>query len=494
FQRNRNFEGREDVLADLAIKFKSEDAGSWRQALYGTGGVGKTQIAIEYAYRHKADFKVIWWLRSDAPVVLANDLASLAASINLPEKDSSDQTVITAAVKRWLEHNPGWLLIFDNAQEPQDLKDFLPRGDTGRILITSLNPSWSSMAKPIHIQPLRRDESVKFLCKRTGQEDPGGADGLADDLGDLPLALEQAGAYIEETGISFMDYRSRFEKHRKTILERGKPIDYPYTVATTWEISREAAKERSAASADLLNLCSFLASDAIPRSLLVVGRGHLPESLAALDELEFDDAVLALRRFSLADVTEDSLYFHRLAQAVTRDRLDEKEQKRWAGSAVKLLNGVFPEDHIDNVQSWDECSILLPHAMAAAEHAEELGVEQEATGRLLNESGLYLRTLGQFVATRSALERALKIGEATYGPDHPIVAIRVNNLGSVLKDLGDLHQARECFERALKIDEATYGPDHPGVATMANNLGRVLQDLGDLHQARECFERALKID
>ena len=171
-----------------------------------------------------------------------------------------------------------------------------------------------------------------------------------------------------------------------------------------------------------------------------------------------------------------------------------RSRKNWAGSAVKLLNDVFPEDHLDNVQSWAKCSILLPHALAAAGHAEKLDVEPEATGRLLNESGLYLRTRGEFVDARDTLKEGSKDRRAGLRAGLSHVATRVNNLGLVLQDLGDLQEARKCFERALKIGEKVYGPDHPDVATMVNNLGVVLQYLGDLQEARKCYERALKID
>jgi tetratricopeptide (TPR) repeat protein len=294
-------------------------------------------------------------------------------------------------------------------------------------------------------------------------------------LGDLPLALEQAGAYIEEAGISFADYLSRFQKHCKRILEEGKPIDYTDTVATMWEISWQATKERSLASVDLLSLCSFLAPDEIPRSLLMVGREHLPEPLATLDDLVFDEAIAVLRRYSLMNATGDSLTVHRLVQAETQDRMGEVDQKRWAEVAVRLIEDAFPEDLLDNPQSWSSCSLLLPHAPAAAGHSGGLGVGLEATSNLLNEVGLYLRTLGEFDEAKTALQKALKIDEQVYGPDHQNVAIRVNNLGLVLQALGDFQEAKKCFERALKILREKLGEDHPNTKLVANNLNSVSQ-------------------
>ena len=371
----------------------------------------------------------------------------------------------------------------------------LPRGG-GHVIITSRNPNWGNLARSMVVSKFERSKSIEFLFKRTSQQDRKAADDLAEALGDLPLALEQAGAYMETTAKPLDEYLKAFQERRLEVLAKGKPSDYPKTVATTWDISFQAVQEGYPVASELLRLFSYLAPDDITLGYLTKGSGHLPDKVASVLRVEdgLDEALAALRRYSLISINGDRVSVHRIVQAVTRDNLALQEQRAWAGAAVKLLNDQFPEDHIDNVQTWQECSILLPHAMAAAEHARELGVELEATSRLLNESGLYLQTLGEFVAARSALERALKIDEKVYGKDHPEVAIKVNNLGLVLQDLGKLQEARKLYERALKIDEKVYGKDHPSVAIKVNNLGLVLQDLGKLQEARKLYERALKID
>ncbi len=210
--------------------------------------------------------------------------------------------------------------------------------------------------------------------------------------------------------------------------------------------------------------------------------------------MTFDQAVATLRRYSLVEVTSDGLSVHRLVQAVTRDRLAEGARRTWAEAAVRLVNHAFPSSITTDMRTWPQCARLLPHALAAAGHAETLEVASEATARLLNQAGVYFRGRAEFGDARVAFERALAIDESAFGPDHPRVAIRVNNLGLVLQALGDLAGARAAFERALAIDEAAYGPDHPEVATDVNNLGSVLRDLGGLAGARAAFERALAID
>jgi len=494
--RNPNFTGREDILSNLRLSLTSGVPVAWKQAVTGMGGVGKTQLAVEYIYLHKTDYKVIWWIRSEEPVAMAADYADLAVDLDLPEKAFPDQTEITKAVKRWLEHNSGWMLIFDNARDQKDVRDYLPKGGAGHLIITSRNPHWSGVAKLLPVEVFDRAESIDFLCKRTGQDDRKAADALADKLGDLPLALEQAGAYIETTGITLIDYQQLFQSRRKELWEdETPPPDYPDLVATTWSLAMEQVNKESPEAADLLNLCAFLAPDKISLEMLSEGAKHLPEPLAATatDRLAMNRAIKVLRRYSLIDASGELLSVHRLVQAVVRDRLSEDDEKRWAETAVALLSAAFPFESGD-VRTWHQCSRLLPHALAAVAHSEAREVAPEKTSLILNQTGVYLLGRAEFAKAKAHYERALTLVEKVYGQDHPIVGTIVNNLGLVLHDKGDLQGAKEHLERALKIDENTYGPDHPNVAIHVNNLGGVLRARGDLQEAKENFERALKID
>ncbi|VUT25671.1 MAG: photosystem I assembly protein Ycf3 [Candidatus Methanolliviera sp. GoM_asphalt] len=494
--RNPNFTGREGILKALRSGLSSGEPAAWKQAIIGMGGVGKTQLAVEYIYRHKTEYRVIWWIRSEELATMAADYASLAVDLNLPEKEFEDQTEIAKAVKRWLEHNPSWLLIFDNAQDPGEIRNYLPLGGAGHVIITSRNPVWGGVAKRLPARVFDRAESIEFLCKRTGQEDKKAADALADELGDLPLALEQAGAYIETTSISLTEYQELFQSRRKELwVDESHPPDYPDSVATTWSLAMEQVSQETQTAADLLNLYAFLAPDDIPLELLSGGVKHLPEPLAATatDKLAMNRAIKALRQYSLIDTSGESLSVHRLVQAVVRDRLSEDDRKRWTETVVRLLSSAFPFDSED-VRTWHQSSRLLPHALEAAAHAGLLEAAPEVTLYILNQTGMYLRGRAEFAEAKVLFERALSLAEEAYGSDHPEVAAIVNNLGGVLQDLGDLQGAKEHYERALVIGEEAYGSDHPKVATIVNNLGSVLRDLGDLQGAKEHFERALKID
>jgi tetratricopeptide (TPR) repeat protein len=487
--RNPNFIGRKSLLNDVSRMLTSTGC----IVLHGLGGVGKTQLAVEYAYNNIADYEVVWWIRSEESAILTSDYADLYPELNLPQVES--QREVVRAVRHWMGQNTRWLLIFDNANSVDSVRDYLPQGRSGHVIITSRDSTnWDSIAATLQIKGLEKQESIDFLQKRSGQIDEVKAGALAEALGCLPLALEQAGAYIKTTGRSLYDYLKLFMDHQKEILNHGKPFDYPYTIATTWEISFRRLQIESSVSIDLLNLCAFLSPDDIPRDILVNYVEYLPSSLASSlkDPISFDENVSALKRYSLVEATEDSLSVHRLVQAVVRDKLEERDKITWAEAAIRLLEDAFPYDP-HNVQTWDESARLLPHALAAAGHSEKLVVSQETTVSLLDELGRYLRRRAEFNEAKSVLERALVLKEKIYGKNDLEVAITLNYLGEVFRDLGDLEPAKKNSERALEICEKVNGPNHPETAGIVNNLGLVLMHLGDLEGAKRYITRALNI-
>lgn len=469
--RNPNFTGRDQMLKDLRAALVSGRSAALTQAIAGLGGVGKTQLALEYCYRYAAEYSVVWWMRAEEPTSLASDYARLAVKLNLPEKDLANQSEIVAGVRAWLERHPGWLLIFDNATGPESCADYLPHGGNGHILITSRNPAWRGIGERIRVQQLARTESVAFLIKRTGKDEPSAAEALSKTVGDLPLALAHAAAYIDANEISIQNYVELLGNYSKDLLE---PVE------KTWVLAFEKVDE---SASDLLNLIAYLAPDNIPRDLL--------KSTAA-NPLALNKSIEALRRYSLIEAGTESINVHRLVQQVTRGRLSGEEQRRWAEAAVELVNENF-EDPLD-YRNWPACAKLLAHALDAARHAEELTAGQEATGHLLNKAGLYEKQQAQLRSAEQLMRSALEISEKVYGPNHTKVAIRANNLGQILQAQGDLGGALHHTRRALEIDEKVYGPDHPDVATDASNLGQILRQQGDLAGALQYARRALKID
>ena len=423
-------------------------------------------------------------------------MRSSQQSLIYQRKMRRNSVSLVEAVKKWLRQNRGWLLIFDNAEDVKSIHNCMPRGGMGHIIITSRNPNWAGVAKSLSVKALPMAEAIEFLVKRTGSQDEATAKALAEKLGCLPLALEQASAFIETSGRTLAHYLELFENRQRELMQRGElSTEYPATVATTWSISFQNVERDNPPAAELLRLCAFFAPDDIPLKMITEGAEELPESLAATatDSFSFDEALIALRKYSLVEVEDEKLSIHRLVQAVIRHAMNEEDVKRWAGVAVHVVNASFPEES-DDVRTWPVCASLLPHASVALSHAEAIQFASNETARLLNQIGLYLKARAEYAQAKKMYERALAIGEAALGPDHPHVADSLNNLGNVLREQGDLAGAKALLERALAIDEAAFGPDHPDVAIDLNNLGKVLREQGDLAGAKALFERALAID
>jgi tetratricopeptide (TPR) repeat protein/predicted Ser/Thr protein kinase len=489
-RRNPNFIGRGELLAAIESTLAGEGQTALTQAIVGLGGIGKTQLALECSYRRAGDYQVVWWVHSEEPTQLAADYAALAVSLDLPEKQAPDQSVVVSATRRWLERNGDWLLVFDGAPRPQALVDYLPRGGGGHVLITSRDQNWGITATVVAVPVLPQAEAVTLLEKRTGWSGPEVAV-LAEELGRLPLALEQAAAYGVARGCSVNTYLDILRSRRQALLQREEPPEgYQGTVTTTWGLAMTEAKAECPAAAGLLDLCAYFAPEKIPLSLVQEGANHLPEPLAtaARDPLLLHDAVAALRRYSLVDVHQEALSVNRLVQAVVRDGLSEEEQRTWAGVAVCLVYTGFPQygQYSADVRAWPKCASLLPHALAAAELASRLKASPVESGRLLSRVGFYLQERAG--SDQGYLDRAVEVVEQALGPDHP-------ELGERLVDAAEIgvvsSQAR--LERALAIAERTQGPDGPLVGWALSELARVLVVLGDPVSARAYAERSLAI-
>jgi tetratricopeptide (TPR) repeat protein len=480
--------GREDLLRRLRDTLSAGAAGctvALVQAIHGLGGVGKTQLALRYVYDHAADYDAVFWVTADTPAGLATAYADLARVLDLPgARRTTDINENARAVRRWLESPAAghWLLVFDNADDPEVLRGYLPTRQPGHVLITSRRSYWGAMAQAIEVPTLPRKESIRLLLGRTGQTDAAAAGRLAEALGDLPLALAQAAGYLAEAKISLDGYLKTFATHRADLLRRGDPQDsHQLTVFTTLDLAMSQINSPEAEA--LLGLLSCFGPDAIPRSLL---------ASAFTSPLAATDALLALGRHSLIRVDEHAVNVHRLVQAVAWDRLSEADRVRQVTRAVELLRAAFPENG-DDVASWPSCKALQSHADHATDLANRVGAAPEAVAELLNRVAVFDWARARLEDAAARLRRALRIEESTFGLEHTRVARTLGNLGLVARDRGDLAEARRLQERALRLFESAYGSDHSEVARTLGNLGLVARDRGDLAEARQLQERALRI-
>jgi tetratricopeptide (TPR) repeat protein len=489
--RNRVFTGRQALLTRLHRDLTRGKSAAvvQAQALHGLGGIGKTHLVLEYAYRHASDYELIWWVTADQPAAIPGQLVALASRLGLPEQVEQAETV--AALLDELRHHDRWLLIFDNAEDPRDLHPSWPRGGGGHVLVTSRNPAWAGLAATVPVEALSRVEAIRFL-RRRAHLDEQAADALAEALGDLPLALEQAAAYLEETGTPPDEYLMLLRKRAPELFALGRPPSSEQTIATTWSVSLDHVRTTTPVAQGLLSLCAFLGPDDLPRALLADHPEALPEPLGAAvrDGIAFQQALGALRRYSLVTVRDDSISVHRLVQIVVRHSFDPDGQQRWAATAVRLILAAFPDQAAD-VGAWPAAARLLPHALAATDHADATRSDPTAIAALLDKAGSYLWSRAEHAQAKALHKRRLAICEARLGPDHPGTAHSLNSLAAVLADQGDLDHARTLYERALTIYEASLGPDHSTTVLSLTNLGRVLRAQGDLDAARALHERAL---
>lgn len=520
------FTGREDLLGHVHEGLQEAHF----VALVGMPGVGKTQLTLAYLKRHESEFGFTGWVQAEEQAILMRDYASLAARLGLPEQ--ADQARMCQAVRQRLESIPNCLVVFDNVVQPQALEKYLPAA--GRVLVTSHISRWRH-GRVIEVKPWSPTESLEFL-RASSAVDAGATNELADHLGHLPLALEQALAYMNETKTSPDKYLTQLREREGELLARGHGASDEQRGASTLSVSLQQLASKSPRAQDLLTAIAFLGPDAIPRGLFADHSEVLPRKLrrSATDVLAFDEAIGVLTRYSLLAATQDSLSVHRVLQAVIRHQLERREGKRWASSAVRLVAAAFPV-RSDDVFEWPSCQRLLPHALAATRHSEEASVEHEGAAMLLHRAALYLwaradldeaerllarsysmivtrlgpnhlslapvlstrgkvlRERGRLADAKRSHERALAIREARLPGTRPELAWSLGNLGKVLRDLGELNAARGAHERAVAILEAALGPDHREVAWALANLGRTLQALGDVETARRMHERALRI-
>jgi tetratricopeptide (TPR) repeat protein len=502
---NPFFTGREEVLAEL--KKTLEKSGI--AALSGLGGMGKTQTAAHYAHQHRQHYPWVVWVRAESADTLFADLSQLAGRLALPEREAKEQSVIAEAVLRWLDERERWLLVLDNVEDYGVVRDLARKASSNghHVIITTQTQALGAIGRQ-KLLPMEREQGAALLLRRANRlaadaplsNAEAGEAALAQEIslkvGGLPLALDQAGAYLEETGCGLQDYLTLLRQRFSELAERRGGLDSDHlSVAATFLTSFEKLARQSPAAAELLKAAAFLPPDAIPEEIFTQGAAGFGPLLqeAGSDSLKWNEAIGAAFKFSLVerDTAKKMLSMHRMVQAAARSRMNVEERVQRAEQVVGAVNAAFP--HI-KFAVWDKCERLVPSAQLCAALVDNYGLSSPEASRLLSQAGYYLTERARHTEAEPLFRRALAMREKLLGRDHTDVAISLNNLAKLLKDTNRLGEAEPLMRRSLEINERTSGSDNPNVATNRNNLALLLKETNRMGEAEPLYRRALEID
>ena len=506
-RRNPFFTGREDILERLYRMLTNTEEGQPTRpvAITGLGGMGKTQTMIEYAWRHRSDYRVVCWARAGDADTLTAELVRIARELELPEAASPDQYQAITALKDWMNAQPQWLIVLDNVETPEMLQGILPEEPQGHLVLTSRAQAMGMIAQKIDLLGMEPEEGAWFLLRRAQKlaldapfdaaspPDQQQARATSQELGGLPLALDQAGGYIEETGCGLLGYRERYREQHAELLKRRSPLsdpEYPWMVATTWTLSFTRVRQINLAAAELLCFLAFLTPDGIPLSLVGDAASHLPRHLrrVARNAVKFDEAIGDLRRYSLIQRHEvdelstsgEALSIHRLVQTVLKDAMPEKSRRQWAERTVKAVQQAF------------SVRIYIPQAQACAVLIEEWGFAFKEAANLLYEAGRQAQSRQLNRSAGSLYLQALPICERVYKPRSMQVVTCLVGIAEVYQARKQFEEAESYYQRALDIRRQLRGWAQPTIAECQSALAGLYAEQGNYEQAEAIYQELVE--
>jgi tetratricopeptide (TPR) repeat protein len=490
--RNPDFVGREELLEQLRIRLLEPGDRATAvlpEALHGMGGVGKSQTVVEYIYRHASEYDIVWWIPSEHPTTIRSSFVDLAKRLGI--KASSAETAVPAVLEtlRSGVQNRRWILVFDNAEHPDVVRTFLPTG-LGHVVVTSRNAEWAGVARTVEVDLFTREESKELLRRRGGgnitDED---ADRLAEALGDLPLAVEQAASWRAQTGMPVAEYVDLLEKNSAELLKAGAPSEYELPVAAAWNVPLNRLKSDRKGALELLQVCAFFSPEPIARSLFTGVRGApVPEALAEAfgDSIKLNQAIREINRYSLAKIDHgrNTIQLHRLVQAVLRDQLDHSQWDNMRHSVHLMLVNGDPGDP-ENSASWPAYADLLPHAI----NSRAVDCQDNWVRTLVTNLVLYLTSSGDYQGALSLADSAWDAWTKTLGENHVDTLVMGRHRGNALRRVGRVADAGPFNNHVYDLMKANLGEDHEATIAMADVLMLIPRAEGKLYEERDQSEQ-----
>jgi transcriptional regulator with XRE-family HTH domain len=477
--RNLTFTGRDDLLAAVRDRFLAGHT-AVVQALHGMGGVGKTQLAAEYAHRCAGSYDLAWWINAEQGGLIGDQVADLGQALGCVPAGAGSEAV-RAAVLADLRHRGRWLLIFDNAGAPADVAPWLP-GDGGHVLITSREHGWDEIAAPLEVAVFTRAESIEMMRRRIPGLPLADAEQLAVELGHLPLAIAQAAGFMADTGTSATQYLNMLRNQAGQLLGQGAPGSYPQSLAAATAVIAVRLCDQDPAAAELADLCAFLAPEPIPEDLFTSAPGLLPGGLAAraASPLAWRQTLAQMTAQSLARLDHRGLQMHRLTQAILRDRLPPARVSAARRHTEAILAASDPGDPPDPA-TWTRWAQLTPHVLAA----DLAATDNPALRHLVRRVCWYLIERGDARTPQDVMSDLRQQWSARLGEDHEHALMAAHYLAWALLELGRYAEARVLNQDTWERRRRVLGEGHPDTLMSAHNLALVLRMLGDLRAARD---------
>lgn len=501
---SNHFSGRDAELAALDKALPLGDATTTHLpvALHGMGGCGKTQLALTFSIDRQDEYAGVWWFRAERTDLLEADFEGFCKDCNIPR---DEREAPFAAALRWLARQQRWLLVFDNADAPDELRTYLKPFKEQRelarhhILITSRNPAWASIAIPLEVKAWNIIQGAAFLASRLPDRTDDELMALAERLGGLPLALEQAAAFMDDTCTPVADYLAMLASVDTStpLLQEGRPATgYERSVVATLSL---AAERLSPAAMELMRLCACLAPEPIPISLFKSSYELLPADLqkAAGNPLAWTKTLGELVRFGLATrlkievrgtVIGEGLQLHRLTQEVFIALFGQTEDLK---AAVQLLGKGLPKDFQDP-KAWPEGVVLTSHLLRAASIGNGQNIDAKFLVETMNRAAVLTLHAGMFRTSESLARRSLEMGTTILGGEHPYTLTAMSNMAGALRVQGNLHGARDLQQQVLEARHRILGSEHLDTLTAMGSLAVTLSTQGDLLGARGLQQQVLE--